>query len=103
MSDKAILFSDKPDRIVKTISTTDFIGNWSTGKNSYSVDAQNAVVVVYETEGSQDIAIVELFSPAYDSNKKTLKYTITPDNTASMELQSEFGQTTLIIDNNNHK
>jgi len=28
VSDKTILFSDRPDRIVKTTSTLDFIGNW---------------------------------------------------------------------------
>ncbi|MDX1373783.1 MAG: hypothetical protein R3321_15015, partial [Nitrososphaeraceae archaeon] len=34
VSDKTILFSDRPDRIVKTESTTSFIGNWSKGVDS---------------------------------------------------------------------
>jgi len=98
VSDKTILFSDRPDRIVKITSTSDFIGNWSTGVDSFAVDAPNAVLVVDEIEGQQDTVIVEFFNPVYDIDKKTLKYDITPDNTTSTELPSEFGQTTLIID-----
>ena len=44
------------------------------------------------------LQIVELFNPVYDSNKKALKYIITPDNATSIDLPKEFGQTTLIID-----
>ena len=97
VSAKTILFSDRPDRIVTSVSTLDFIGNWSRGEDSFSVDAPNAVLVVDESE-NQDIAIVELFNPVYDTNEKTLKYEVTPDNSTTVDLPSEFGQTTLIID-----
>jgi hypothetical protein len=43
----------------------DFIGNCLTGKNSFTEDASNAVLVVDESE-KQDIAIVELFNPVYN-------------------------------------
>ena len=99
VSDKTILFSDRPDRIVKSVNTTDFIGNWSTGKDSFAVDAPNAVLVVDEQEGEQDIAIVELFNPIYDKGKKTLKYDVIPDNATSIDLLGEFGLSTLVIDN----
>ena len=99
VSDKTILFSDRPDRIVKSISTVDFIGNWSTGQDSFAVDAPNAVIVVDEQEGKQDVAIVELFTPIYDVDKKALQYDVTPDNATSIELPSEFGQTMIVIDN----
>ncbi|MGD1837914.1 MAG: hypothetical protein ACPKPY_07635 [Nitrososphaeraceae archaeon] len=46
VSVKTILFSDRPDRIVKSVSTSDFIGNWTTGENNYVNDAPNAVLVV---------------------------------------------------------
>ena len=72
VSDKTILFSDRPDRIVKSVSTTDFIGNWSTGEDSFAVDAPNAVLVVDEKQ--QDVTIIELFDPVYDSDKKSLTY-----------------------------
>ena len=48
VSDKTILFSDRPDRIVKSISTSYFIGNWSTGEDSFAKDIPNAVLVVDE-------------------------------------------------------
>ena len=102
VSDKTILFSDRPDRIVTSSSTSDFIGNWSTGTNSFAVDAPNAVLVVDESE-KQNIAIVELFKPVYDYNEKTLKYDITPDNTTSIELPGEFGQNVIIVDQSGGK
>ena len=86
VSDKTILFSDRPDRIVKSTSTSEFIGNWIIGKDSFKVDAHNAVLIVEEQEGQQDVAIVELFNPVYDSDQKILKYEITPDNRTSMDL-----------------
>ncbi|MGD1836886.1 MAG: hypothetical protein ACPKPY_02355, partial [Nitrososphaeraceae archaeon] len=77
--------------------TADFIGNWSTGEDSFAIDAPNAVLVVDEKDVQRDIAIVELFNPVYNSDKQTLKYdVVTPDNTTSIEL--EFEQSTLIID-----
>jgi hypothetical protein len=42
VSDSTILFSDRPDRIVSSVSTSDFIGNWTTGPNSFAADAPNA-------------------------------------------------------------
>ena len=71
----------------------------STGEYSFAVDPPNAVLVVDEQDGvQQDVAIVELFTPVYDVDKKILKYDITLDNSTSIELPSEFGQVTLIID-----
>ncbi|MGD1836127.1 MAG: hypothetical protein ACPKQO_10450 [Nitrososphaeraceae archaeon] len=41
----------------------------------------------------QDTVIVELFHPIYDSNK-TLKYDVTPINSTSIELPSDFERST---------
>ena len=98
VSDKTILFSDRPDRIVTSESTSDFIGNWSSGEDSFAVDVPNAVLVVDSNNDKQDTAIIEMFNPVYDPDKKTLKYEVNPDNATSIELPSEFGQTTLVID-----
>jgi len=98
ISNKTILFSDRPDRIVKSISTSDFVENWTTGVDSFAVDTPNAVLVVDEIEGQQDTAIVELFNLVYDKEKKTLKYEITADNVTSIDLVGEFRQATLLID-----
>ncbi|MDR4512053.1 MAG: hypothetical protein MRJ93_10170 [Nitrososphaeraceae archaeon] len=97
VSDKTILFSDRPERIVTSISTADFIGNWTNGPNSFALDAPNAVLVVDE-QGIQDNAIVDLFNPIYDLDKKTLKYEVTPDNATSINISTKFGQVTSFID-----
>lgn len=100
VSDKTILVADRPDRIVKSVTTSNFIGNWSTGSDSFEVNAPNAVLILDEKEGQQqDVAIVELFDPVYNSDKKTLEYNMHLDNTESIELVHEFGQATIIIDN----
>jgi len=61
------------------------------GVDSFAVDAPNAVLVVDESE-KQDNAIVELFNPIHNIDKKTLKHQATPDNVTSIELPSKFGQ-----------
>ncbi|HEY7695146.1 MAG TPA: hypothetical protein VH797_03490, partial [Nitrososphaeraceae archaeon] len=80
-----------------SISTSNFVGNWTEGKDSFAENAPNAVLVVDDSE-EQDTVIIELFNPVYDAKKKTLKYDVTPDNATSIELPSEFGQSTLVID-----
>lgn len=97
VSDKTILFSDRPYRIVTTISTSDFISNWSVGEDSFSQDSPNAFLVVEDLQ-EQDTSAMVLFDPIYDDNKKTLRYEVTPDNATSIELPKDLGQSTLIID-----
>jgi hypothetical protein len=102
VSDKTILFSDRPDRIVGSANTTDFIGNWSSGPNNFAVDPPNAVLIVDdEREQREDYAIIELFNPQYDPEANTLRYDITAENattTTSINLPGEFEQSTLVID-----
>ena len=97
VSDKTVLFTDRPERIVISESTLDFIGNWTIGEDSFEKNAPNAVLVINEQE-QQDVAIVELFDPKYDSNTNMLEYNIHIDGTESIDLPKEFGQTTLVID-----
>ncbi|MGD1837741.1 MAG: hypothetical protein ACPKPY_06755 [Nitrososphaeraceae archaeon] len=92
------MFSDRPDRIVTSVSTSDFIGNWTTGEDSFAVNPPNALLIVDKIEGKQDIAIVELSNPVFDSAKKTLKYDIILDDARSIELPSEFEESTLVMD-----
>ena len=108
VSDKTILLSDRPDRIVSFGNTTDFIGNWSVGPNSFAADPPNAVLILDDEEQRQDLGIIELFNPEYDSEANTLKFDITAENatttttttttTSSISLPAEFGQSTLVID-----
>jgi hypothetical protein len=103
VSDKTIFFSDRPDRIVGSANSTDFIGNWSIGENNFAVDPPNAVLILDdEVEQRQDLAIIELFNPKYDPKANTLEYDIIAENatttTTSINLPDEFGQSTLVID-----
>ena len=99
VSDKTILFSDRPDRIVASIDTADFIGNWSTGPNSFAVDPPNVALVVDDDAAEQRQELIELFNPEYDSEANTLRYDIVAENGTSIGgLPSEFGQSTLVID-----
>ncbi|HEU4446466.1 MAG TPA: hypothetical protein VFR94_17475 [Nitrososphaeraceae archaeon] len=104
VSDKTILFSDRPDRKVSSVDTTNFIGNWSVGPDSFASDPPNAVLILDdEVRQRQDFAIIELFNPGYDSEANTLSYDIKAENstattTSSIGLPIEFGQSTLVID-----
>jgi hypothetical protein len=114
VSDKTIMFSDRPDRIVASQSTSDFVGNWTMGEDSFAADPPNAVLILDdddEVEQRQDLAIIELYNPEYDSEANTLRYdivefsavttttaTTTTTTTPSINLPSEFGQSTLVID-----
>ena len=97
VSDKTILFSDRPDRIVTSVSTDSFIGNWSVGSDSFVVDPPNAVLVAHDVYG-QESAIIELYNPVYILDEKKLTYVITPDNTTSIQLPNKSGECTLVID-----
>ena len=101
VSDKTIFFSDRPDRIVTSVSTSDFVGNWTMGGAvSFSAYSPNAVLVLDDEKGRQEqnIAIIELFNPEYDTTTNTLKYDIAMLNLTSIESLRQFGQSTLVID-----
>ena len=98
VSDKTILFSDRPEIIVTSVNTSDFVGNWhwSMGPESFTANPPNAALIV-EEEGNQDIMIVKLTNPVHDPTAETLKYDIIPENATSLELPNEFGQSTLVM------
>ncbi|HZD36211.1 MAG TPA: hypothetical protein VE130_13500 [Nitrososphaeraceae archaeon] len=99
VANRTILFSDRPERIVTTVSTNDFVGNWSAGQNSFSSDEPNDALIVENNQtGQLETAIVESFSPVYDTDTNTLTYTITAENGTSINLPSEFGQSVLVMD-----
>ncbi|MDR4512087.1 MAG: hypothetical protein MRJ93_10340 [Nitrososphaeraceae archaeon] len=97
-----ILFSDRPDRIVKTESTQQFLDRWydagtDTKNNSFFSDPPNAALVIDDQEG-QDEVVIELFEPAYDYDSDVLVYNFNYLNNTVGKLPSEFGQATLVID-----
>ena len=63
-----------------SVDTTDFIGNWSMGANNFAVDPPNAVLVIDDVEQRQDLAVIELYNPEYNSEASVLKYDIIAEN-----------------------
>ncbi|MGD1839105.1 MAG: hypothetical protein ACPKPY_13730 [Nitrososphaeraceae archaeon] len=58
-------------------------------------------MVVDKVEGLQQFtAIVELFNPIYDVNENALKYDVTLVNATSIDLSSESGESTIVINQN---
>jgi hypothetical protein len=98
VSDSTFMFSDRPERIVTSVSTSDFVGNWTTGPNSFAVDAPNDALIVEDIQtGQLETAIIESFKPVYDVATNTLTYTIVPEN-GTINLPNEFGQSILVMD-----
>jgi hypothetical protein len=92
------MFSDRPERIV-TFSTTDFIGNWTTGTNSFSVNAPNDALIVEDTQTDDlEIAVNESFDPVYDTTRNALIYTTMTEDETLTDWPGEFGHTVLVID-----
>jgi hypothetical protein len=99
VSDKTILFSDRPETIVTSINTSDFIHDWhwSIGPpKSFRADPPNAALI--GDEHNQDIMIVELTNPVHDPTARTLKYDVNLENTKPTDIPYVFGQSTLAID-----
>ena len=100
MADKTILFFDRPNRIVATQSTQEFIGNWTAGQDSFQVDPPNAALVVLTDDQEDDVFEIELFNPVYDHDKKSLIYdfSILVSVTSPSDLPDNLGKSVLVID-----
>lgn len=92
------MFSDRPDRIIESISTSHFIGNWTAGPNSFTADPPNAVLVFKDNRTSNlDTIILELFNPEYDDTTNLMSYNTTLHDNLST-IPEATGQLVLIID-----
>jgi len=100
VANRTIMFSDRPDRIVESVSTTDFVGNWIAGQDSFSADEPNDALIVENTQtGNLETVVIESSNPVYNMTSNTLTYTIMGENGTSVNLPSEFGHSILVIDN----
>jgi len=99
LSDKIILISDRPHRVVQAQSIDDFIGNWSSGSDSFQADPPNAALVIL-AGGKEDVLEVELLNSHYDRDENRLSYNFTFLNktSSSSDLPSNLEQPVLIID-----
>jgi hypothetical protein len=46
ISNKIVLFSERPNRIVQTQTVDNFIGNWTRGQDSFQLNPPNAALVM---------------------------------------------------------
>lgn len=78
---KTVWFTDRPARQAGTLSMKEYLNLWKPGKNSFSDDAPNALLM-YSTKteakkGHYQKAVVKLSYPIYNISNKTLSYQIT--------------------------
>lgn len=104
LADKTILFSDRPNRIVVTETTRDFVGNWTSGEDSSQVDPPNAALVVTDDQ-EDDVFEIELFNPTYDEDENAIRYdfSVLGNATSSPDLPPNLGKSVLIIDSSESK
>ena len=106
VADKTMSFSDRPYRIVESIDTLEFVGNWSSNEDRFAIDPPNAALVVLDSSDAtseEDTALLELFNPVYDEGDNTLTYDARPDNATSIDLPDEFGRIVMVIDDANNR
>jgi hypothetical protein len=108
LANKTILFSDRPNRIVVTQTTQDFVGNWTSGEDSFQVDPPNAALVVFREDEEDDVFEIELFNPLFDENENAIRYdfSVLENGTSSIDLidlPTNLGKSVLIVDSSESK
>lgn len=99
VAESTVRFADRPYRYLDSVSTGSFVESWSFGDDSFADDPPNAALTINEAGGQKTI-VVELLNPAYDEGTKTLTYYVVEiGENISQSGISEFGQATLVIDN----
>jgi hypothetical protein len=103
---QTVYFSDRPHRIVGSVSTADFLA----GLGFSPENPPNAAIVAQTEGGGEDVIVVELLNPVWDAFNQTLTYDVivledyTGDGFGDMVQQADpqlpeaFGHTSLFID-----
>lgn len=101
---KSIAFSDRPQRIVGILDNQGFIDTWTAGVNSFAVDPPNAALVVIDSNTTEeDIAVLELLNvTTANADLNGFQYNVKALNATSLDIPSQFGETTLVIDPSIH-
>jgi hypothetical protein len=69
---QTVYFSDRPHRLVGSVSTADFLA----GLGFSPENPPNAAIVAQTEDGGEDVIVVELLNPDYDSGSQTLTYDV---------------------------
>jgi hypothetical protein len=105
VSPQTIAFSDRPERVVVQAPMQKFLDGLCFSPNN----GPNAALEILEANENEDVAVVELFDPAYDALNQALKYNVSileqPDHSyaafnerADEALPESFGPAALFID-----
>ena len=68
-----LYFSDRPERIVGKVTTTDFVDHWASGDDSFKSDPPNAVLTADNGNSAEEVTLV-LRDPRLDGD--VLEYDI---------------------------
>lgn len=89
-----LYFSDRPQRVVGHMATTDFVELWGEGDNSFAADPPNAVLSFLESgDGRPDDAVIVIKTPCLEDGR--LSYTI---EVLEGTIPAQAGPVTLFID-----
>jgi hypothetical protein len=73
----SIVFADRPARSAGHVLTSDFIGQWDQGHDSFAKDPPNATISVFSSDGkSVDDAVVVLMSPKLEGDTLTFDVSV---------------------------
>jgi len=89
-----LYFSDRPQRVVGSMKTTDFVDLWGVGDNSFAADPPNAVLSFLDPGGEvPEDAVVVIKDPRLEDGQLT--YTI---DVLEGKVPAQAGAVTLFID-----
>jgi hypothetical protein len=78
VGDATTYFSDRPVRTAGHIPTQRFLESWGKGEDNFAADPPNAALTFLDPGRTDDVVIVELSNPTYDSTARVLSYTARP-------------------------
>jgi hypothetical protein len=92
VSPQTLMFTDRPERMTGDVRTSQFVQNWTTGKDNFRNDPPNATISTV-VDGETKLAVVELLNPRLDGD--SLTYDI---KTLDGTLPSSGAQISLFVD-----
>jgi hypothetical protein len=94
LAPSTLMFSDRPERIVGHLTTSQFVDGWGHGENSFLADPPNAVLsFLAEGDGTPEDVVVTLTNPQLEGEGLTYNAAVLEG-----ELPGSSGPCSLFID-----